>query len=113
VRDAYRYTAGERNWLPRAGSQQRHDDICEIGRGRWPIGIARSAGFRPDAVAILAEDGCDSPPNFLGPEVWPVVRHFVTAELRYRAGLDAEPVGLGSGVVSAFGAAAPEYEHAE
>ncbi|MEI2816238.1 MAG: hypothetical protein V9E99_07255 [Microthrixaceae bacterium] len=117
VRDAYRYTAGERKLVvvPRAGHNNAMTDICEIGREDGGlIGIARSGGLPvPDAVAILAEDGCDSPPNFLGPEVWPVVRHFVTAELRYRAGLDAEPVGLGSGVVSAFGPAAPEYEHAE
>jgi hypothetical protein len=42
--------------------------------------------------------------------VWPVVHHFVTAELRFRAGLDPEPVGLGSAVVSQF-AVAPTYEH--
>ena len=30
------------------------------------------------------------------------MRHFVTAELRFRAGLDAEPVGLGDGVLAGF-----------
>ena len=35
-------------------------------------------------------------------EVWPEVRHFVTAELRLRAGLDAEPVGLGDQVLTNF-----------
>jgi len=34
--------------------------------------------------------------------VWPEVRHFVTAELRLRAGLDAEPVGLGDQVLTQF-----------
>jgi hypothetical protein len=43
--------------------------------------------------------------------VWPIVRQFVTAELRYRAGLDAEPVGLGSSVVDHLGPVVPTYSH--
>ena len=34
--------------------------------------------------------------------MWPAIDHFVTAELRYRTGLDPEPVGLGSQVVADF-----------
>ena len=39
--------------------------------------------------------------------VWPAIDHFVTAELRYRTGLDPEPVGLGSQVVANFDTVAP------
>jgi hypothetical protein len=76
--------------------------------------MAAAAGLHlPDFITALAGDGCSSPPSATGAEVWPVVRHFVTAELRYRAGLDPEPVGLGSGVVERFADMAPTYLHDE
>lgn len=115
VEDAYRYSAGEKKLVvvPRSGHNNAMSDICEIGRADGGvIGLARKAGLPlPDFLIDLAQDGC-LPPNVEGPEVWPVVRHFITAELRYRSGLDAEPVGLGEGVVDAFGALAPTYEEA-
>jgi hypothetical protein len=39
-----------------------------------------------------------------------VVDHFVTAELRWRLGLDPQPVGLGAGVVANLPTAAT-YTH--
>ncbi len=117
VQTAYRYTAGEKKLvvIPGAGHNNAMSDICEIGREQGGVvGLAQSGGLPlPDFVIDLARDGCVSPPFLKGPELWPIVRHFVTAELRYRSGLDPEPVGLGSGVVGAFGATAPTYEHAE
>ncbi len=115
VLDAYRYSAGEKKLvvIPRSGHNNAMSDICEIGRADGGvIGLARSAGLPlPDFLIDLAQDGCLAP-NVEGPEVWPAVRHFITAELRYRSGLDAEPIGLGRGVVDAFGDLAPTYEEA-
>ena len=59
----------------------------------------------------LGRDGCVSPPAFEGPTVWPITRHFVTAALRFNAGLDPEPVGLGSQVVGEFSPAPSTYLH--
>ena len=117
VQNAFRYSAGERKLvvIPGAGHNNAVTDICEIGRADGGlIGLALSGGlFLPDFVINLARDGCIVPPNRLSADVWPAVHHFVTAELRYRSGLDTEPVGLGSGVVSTFGTVTPTYLHDE
>lgn len=117
VVNAYDYSAGEKKLVvvPGSGHNNAMADICEIGRGQGGlVGLAQSGGlFLPEFITSLAQDGCASPPNYLGPEVWPIVRHFVTAELRYRSGLDLAPVGLGTGVVSGLGAITPTYEHVE
>lgn len=117
VQSAYDYTSGERKIVvvPNSGHNNAMSDICEIGRADGGlVGLAASGGLiLPDFVTNLANDGCPSPPNFTGPQVWPIVRHFVTAELRYRSGLDPVPVGLGSGVVNQFGAVTPSYQHSQ
>lgn len=114
VRAGYEYTAGQDALVvvPQSGHNNAFSDICEIGRDQGGlIGLAQSGGLPlPDFIINLARDGCIVPPNVLSPEVWPIVRHFATAALRFHAGLDAEPVGLGSGVVSQF-ALPPEYQH--
>jgi len=115
VLDAYRYSAGEKKLVvvPRSGHNNAMSDICEIGSDQGGvIGLAKGAGLPlPDFIVTLAQDGC-LPPNAKSPEVWPIVRHFITAELRYRSGLDPQPVGLGTGVAATFGALAPTYEEA-
>ena len=115
VRTAFEYTAGPRKLvvIPGAGHNNAMSDICEIARDQGGlIGLAYTVGLPiPDFVANLGRDGCISPPYELSPVVWPIVRHFVTAELRYRSGLDAEPVGMGAGVVNQFGSVTPEYTH--
>lgn len=117
IQDAYTYSAGEKKLvvIPGAGHNNAFTDFCEIGREDGGIiGLAQSGGLvLPDSIINLARDGCFSPPNFLSFDVWPVANHFVTAELRYRSGLDAEPVGLGAGVVDEFGPVVPEYQHNE
>jgi dienelactone hydrolase len=116
VQDAYGATAGERKLVvvPRSGHNNAMTDLCEIGRDEGGlVGLAASAGlWFPQLITELAQDGC-LPPAAPSAEAWPVVRHFVTAELRYRAGLDPEPVGLGSRVVDRFGDMAPTYLHDE
>ncbi len=117
IRDAYTHTAGEKKLvvIPGAGHNNAFSDLCEIGKDQGGlIGLAMSGGLPlPDFVINLARDGCVSPPNHPSAEVWPVAHHFVTAELRYRSGLDPEPVGLGSSVVAEFPAVGPIYSHAE
>ena len=117
VESAFLYSAGERKLvtIPGAGHNNAFSDLCEIGRDQGGlIGLATSGGLAlPDFAINLARDGCTVPPNFLSHDVWPVVNHFVTAELRYRSGLDAVPVGLGTSVAAQFGAVIPEYSHDE
>lgn len=104
VRRGFDYTAGERKIVEIAGSGHVNafSDICEIGDG-GVVDLAESIGIPiPAGLLALGDDGCSVPPFKDSLEVWPEVRHFVTAELRYRSGLDAEPVGLGSGVTASF-----------
>ncbi len=104
IRTGFTYTAGQRRLveLDRAGHNNAFTDLCEIGDGGIAA-IARSTGLPlPDALLALGDDGCTRPPNAPGPQVWPEVFHFVTAELRFRSGLDPQPVGLGDGVVDSF-----------
>ena len=117
VINAYNYSAGEKKLvaIPLVGHNNAMTDICEIARDQGGlVGLALAAGLPlPDFILNLARDGCISPPYATGFDSWPVVRHFITAEMRYRAGLDAQPVGLGVGVTANFGALAPTYTHAE
>jgi hypothetical protein len=104
VRNGFTYTQGERRIVELAGSGHVNafSDICEIGEG-GVVEIAQAIGLPlPESLLALGNDGCRVPPFKDSPEVWPEVRHFVTAELRYRAGVDAEPVGLGDQVLANF-----------
>jgi dienelactone hydrolase len=115
VRDAFTYTAGPRKLvvLPGGGHINTMSDICEIAKDQGGvIGLARKSGLPiPDFLATLADDGCTSPPAAPSAQEWTIVKQFVTAELRYRAGLDPQPVGLGSGVVNHLGPIVAEYHH--
>lgn len=105
--DAYEAAPGPKRLvvLDGAGHNNAFSDICEIGAGGGGvIALAREAGLPiPDGLARLGEDGCQAP-NAPSEEVWPVVRHFVTAHLRFQAGVDPVPWGLGDGVVDRFDA---------
>jgi dienelactone hydrolase len=104
VRRGFDYTAGERRLVEigSSGHVNAFSDICEIGDG-GVVALARATGIPiPESLLLLGDDGCPVPPYKDSPEVWPEVRHFVTAELRLRAGLDAEPVGLGDQVLASF-----------
>jgi hypothetical protein len=104
VRRGFEYTRGEARLVEigGAGHVNAFSDICEIGDG-GVAALARAAGIPiPESLLLLGDDGCPVPQFKPSPEVWPEVRHFVTAEIRYRAGIDEEPVGLGDQVVAAF-----------
>lgn len=114
MQDAFDYTAGPRKlvFIPGAGHNNAFTDICEIARDQGGvIGLAIRAGLPvPDALIGLGQDGCNAP-NTNSFDVWPITRHFVTAELRFEAGIDAQPVGLGASVLDKFGATTPTYQH--
>jgi hypothetical protein len=113
VRAGYDLTRGEKKIIEirGAGHNNAFTDICEIGEG-GVVQLAVATGLPiPTQLLALGDDGCRVPPFRDSAEVWPEVRHFVTAELRYRSGLDPEPVGLGRQVVAEFDDVA-RYDHA-
>lgn len=70
-------------------------DLCAIGAsGGGIVAIAIEAGLPvPEQLQRLGTDGCQ--PEALAPaDGWPVVKHFVTAQLRWAFGIDPQPVGL-------------------
>jgi dienelactone hydrolase len=86
-------------------------DICAIGEnGGGVIQIALDEGLPiPDNLVRLGTDGCQEgalPP----PDGWPVINHFVTAQLRWAFGFDEEPVGLSQDVADDFPEAEFTYE---
>jgi dienelactone hydrolase len=85
-------------------------DICTIGdSGGGVIAIALEAGLPiPDNLVRLGTDGCAE--DDVIQEGWPIVRHFVTSQLRWAFGFDEEPVGLSQEVQSAFPEATFEYD---
>ena len=70
-------------------------DLCAIGAsGGGIVAIAIEAGLPvPEQLQRLGTDGCQAgalPPA----DGWPIVKHFVTAQLRWAFGIDPKPVGL-------------------
>ena len=70
--------------------------------------LAGAGVYLPEQLAVVADDGCGDPNRMNEAKV---VGHFMTAELRWRLGLDTQPVGLGAGVLAHLPAAAT-YTHA-
>ncbi len=85
-------------------------EICLIGdTGGGVIGLALEAGLPVQDLVESGTDGCgeESLPIEDG---WPVIRHFVTAQLRWAFGIDAEPVGLSQEIEERFPEATFTYE---
>jgi dienelactone hydrolase len=85
-------------------------DICTIGdSGGGVIGLALDAGLpiTPE-LERLGTDGCDD--DAVIEDGWPIVRHFVTAQLRWAFGIDAEPVGMSQEIQSEFPEATFQYD---
>ncbi|MGB3410084.1 MAG: hypothetical protein WBA45_02710 [Microthrixaceae bacterium] len=104
IRLGFQMTAGQRKLieLRDSGHLNAFSDICDIGDGGI-VALARAASLPiPEFLLQLGNDGCPVPPNRPSHEIWPEVRHFVTAELRYRSGIDPQPVGLGDQVLANF-----------
>jgi len=91
-----------RLWIIDGMGHNGFDDFCTFGNGSGIIGVALASGLGPllDAqpqLKTLGQDGCIEPaqPVDLG---FPIIKHAVTAQLRFWFGDDAAPVGLDSSV---------------
>jgi predicted dienelactone hydrolase len=95
-----------RLWIIDRAGHNAFTDFCTFGDGTGIIGVAEASGLgafldtQPQFRA-LGQDGCLEP-NVPVEEVFPIIRHAVTAELRYRFGIDPEPVGLGVEVADQY-----------
>jgi dienelactone hydrolase len=79
------------------------DDICEIGKDEGGLlAIATKVHIQvPATLGRLFDDGCTSAyPD--ATTVWPVIWHFVVAQLRSVFGVDHQPVGLSTSVAAQF-----------
>jgi dienelactone hydrolase len=104
LRTGFEYTAGPRKLIELNGGGHNNGftDICAVGGG-GVAGLARALNLPiPDSLLSLGDDGCVVPAFRPSVDVWPEVKHFVTAELRFRSGLDIQPVGLGDQVLPSF-----------
>jgi dienelactone hydrolase len=81
-------------------------DLCAIGEnGGGIVQVALDAGLPvPENLQRLGTDGC-GPESLPVRDGWPVVRHFVTAQMRWAFGIDAQPTGLSQAAQGAFPAA--------
>ena len=98
--------APSRLWIIDGVGHNGFDDFCTFGNGTGIIGVAMASGLGPLLEAQpnlkrLGEDGC-LPPAEPVEKGFPIIRHAVTAQLRYWFGADAEPIGLGPEVASAY-----------
>ena len=62
----------------------------------------------PIPVMLQAADGCGD--DDVIEEGWPIVRHFVTAQLRWAFGIDSEPVGMSQEIEAEFPEATFQYD---
>lgn len=98
--------APSRLWIIDGVGHNGFDDFCTFGNGTGIIGVAMASGLGPLLEAQpnlkrLGEDGC-LPPAEPVEKGFPIIRHAVTAQLRYWFGADDEPIGLGPEVGSAY-----------
>ncbi|MBW2191520.1 MAG: hypothetical protein DRH23_05255 [Deltaproteobacteria bacterium] len=86
-------------------------DICVIGEnGGGIIQIALDANLPLSENLIrLGTDGCQ-PEALTIEDGWPTIRHFVTSQLRWAFGFDAEPVGLSNEVAEELPGATFTYQ---
>jgi len=85
-------------------------DICTIGEGGGGvIAIALEANLPiPESLQRLGTDGCGE--DDVIEEGWPVIRHFVTAQLLWAFGIDETPVGMSQDVQEFFPEATFDYD---
>jgi len=86
-------------------------DICIVIRsGGGLVSFAESHHLVSPQLVGLATNGCAK--NDLDPTTfWPLVQHLTVAELRSTLGIDAQPVGLGDAISTAFAPIPLRYQH--
>jgi len=82
------------------------DDFCTFGNGTGIIGVAEASGLGPlleaqPQLKKLGQDGCIAPAIDVN-TTFPLIRHAVTAWMRWQFGADAEPVGLDTSVTDQY-----------
>ncbi len=99
-----RQPAGKRYVQLKDGVHLAFTDICAIGKGKGgALGIAKSHGIDvPDLALQLITDGCVQTPLSVE-DSWPIIGHYVTAELRSALGVDSAPRGLDVAAAKCFG----------
>ena len=87
-----------RLWIIDGMGHNGFDDFCTFGNGSGIIGVALASGLGPlleaqPQLTELGQDGCLEPaqPVALG---FPIIKHAVTAQIRYWFGDDSAPMGL-------------------
>jgi len=98
--------APSRLWIIDGVGHNGFDDFCTFGNGSGIIGVAIASGLgalleAQPTLRTLGEDGC-LPPSVPVTETFPIIRHAVTAQIRYWFGEDAEPIGLGPESADAY-----------
>lgn len=93
-------------WEIEATGHNGFDDFCTFGGGTGIIGVAEAAGLgavleSQPQLRTLGEDGCIEPAAAVE-ESFDIIRHGVTAWLRWNLGLDAELVGFGPAVSDGY-----------
>jgi dienelactone hydrolase len=92
-------------WELDATGHNAFSDFCTFGGGTGIIGVAEASGLgeflnAQPQLRALGEDGC-VPPAVPVEQVFPVIRHGVTAWLRWLFDADTEPIGLGDEITTA------------
>jgi len=93
-------------WDIEATGHNGFDDFCTLGNGTGIIGVAEASGLggvldSQPQLRALGEDGCVEPAAPVG-DAFPIIRHGVTAWLRWNLGLDDELVGFGPAIADGF-----------
>lgn len=87
-------------------------DVCLIGKSKGGvIAIADSLGIQvPASLKPLATDGCEAGKLPIR-DGYPVIDHYVTAQLRWAFGIDKKPVGLDDATADRFSNVTVTYSH--
>jgi predicted dienelactone hydrolase len=78
-------------------------DACTIGASQGGLNAIIGEIPLPADFKAIATDGC-APPDVFPPTLWPLIDHAVVSQLRWALGVDRTPVGMDSGLDTAFGA---------
>ncbi|MEY2643306.1 MAG: hypothetical protein RLZZ368_1953, partial [Actinomycetota bacterium] len=107
TKPSYEAVSGpSRLWIIDGVGHNGFDDFCTFGNGSGIIGVAMASGLGPlleaqPQLKTLGEDGC-VPPALDVNLGFPIIRHAVTAQIRFWFGDDSEPVGLGADVADKY-----------
>ncbi|MGA0879287.1 MAG: alpha/beta hydrolase family protein [Ilumatobacteraceae bacterium] len=98
--------APSRLWIIDGVGHNGFDDFCTFGNGTGIIGVAEASGLGPlleaqPTLRRLGEDGC-LPPAVPVTDTFPMIRHAITAQLRFWFGEDDEPIGIGPDVADSY-----------